>query len=314
MLRSPLQAQSTPDTNMTTPPPKFYTPSEYEEIIPETQLDMEENNKQHTDLKQALIDAIAEANKLNVQGKNRDVKTNILACLHEAASIAQTLASKPTTVNLRNSDIYDESNKLQSDNFRFTNLERDMNTMKDSMTELKELMQEMAKPGPRTYAQTTATKPETSTKPNNILQERIRIQKEKERTERKQYEVMLSNDKVSDETKTEIANKRPKDLITSLQDTIEKTVKGEKPAIQAVNKFPNGIRIQCKTIEDAKQLKLIDWNRAYEGLSLRIEKYGVVIHGVPKTEINTESTNQDNIISKIKEANTWTKETPRSSK
>jgi hypothetical protein len=115
---------------------------------------------------------------------------------------------------------------------------------------------------------------------------------------------MLSNHEVPEETKKEIASKQPKELIQILQRLIEQsTIKGDKPTIQAVNKYPNGLRIQCKTADDAKRLKTIDtWSDAFEGLALRKLKYGFVIHGVSKMDMKIEHGNRD--ISQLEDQNT----------
>src|SRR5271170_3501562 len=39
--------------------------------------------------------------------------------------------------------------------------------------------------------------------------------------------------------------------------------------------------------EQAKQLRQINWETAFEGLTVRKPKYGIVIHAVPKDEFNT---------------------------
>jgi hypothetical protein len=56
------------------------------------------------------------------------------------------------------------------------------------------------------------------------------------------------------------------------------------------------VRLQCKSPEDAKILRTLNWNGAFEGLVIHKPKYGIVVHGVPVSEItelgneNTEAT------------------------
>jgi hypothetical protein len=278
--------------------PETQYSSEEEEIIPETQFStnnspnekQENNHQQHAKLMQALKDAIAETTRLNTKGGNVPTKVNILAFLQEAASIAQTLTptTKPNTPNSRNAD--HRRNEQPQSNERFSSLENDMKEMKGNMSEMKELMLGFSK----TYAQAVTTRRETTTgvasSTSTTTREKIDIQKEKERLERQQYEVMLSNHRVPEETKKDIASKQPKELIQILQRAIEQsTIRGEKPTIQAVNKYPNGLRIQCKTADDAKHLKTIDtWSNAFEGLAIHKPKYGFVVHGVSKVDMKIE--------------------------
>jgi hypothetical protein len=195
--------------------PETQYSSEEEEIIPETQFStnnspnekQENNHQQHAKLMQALKDAIAETTRLNTKGGNVPTKVNILAFLQEAASIAQTLTptTKPNTPNSRNAD--HRRNEQPQSNERFSSLENDMKEMKGNMSEMKELMLGFSK----TYAQAVTTRRETTTgvasSTSTTTREKIDIQKEKERLERQQYEVMLSNHRVPEETKKDIASK-----------------------------------------------------------------------------------------------------------
>lgn len=303
MLRSPLPQRA----NMETPLKRPYTPSENEEIIPATQYtthddneiipatqytthddEDEQENKQHANLMQTLEDAIAETNSLQT---SPSTKRNILAFLQQAASIAQTLT--PTTAKLTSNTTNVDNGKNTDQprsNERFSSLEGDMKEMKEDMTELKQLMLGFSK----TYAQAVATRTEITTRAtSSTIREKSDIQKEKERLERQQYEVMLSNYGVPEETKKDIASKQPKELIQALQRTIEQSaIRGDKPTIQAVNKYPNGLRIQCKTVDDAKRLKTIEtWSNAFEGLAIHKPKYGFVIHGVSKMDMKIEHGN-----------------------
>jgi hypothetical protein len=60
-----------------------------------------------------------------------------------------------------------------------------------------------------------------------------------------------------------------------------------KPTLNGCNKLENNsIRLQCEFEDEVKQLQSINWSAAYEGLKVHKQMYGVVIHGVRKTEIN----------------------------
>jgi len=64
------------------------------------------------------------------------------------------------------------------------------------------------------------------------------------------------------------------------QDVID-TETVEKPKLNGINKITNGIRLQCKSPEDATILRTtVNWNSAFDGLEVHKPKYGVVVHGV----------------------------------
>jgi hypothetical protein len=109
---------------------------------------------------QALKDATAETNNLNIKGSNVSTKTNILAFLQEAASIAQTLTpttAKPNNPNSKKAD--HKRNDQRQSNERFSSLKTDMREMKSNMSKLKQLMLGFSK----TYAQAVSTRTETIT-------------------------------------------------------------------------------------------------------------------------------------------------------
>src|SRR5947199_3166799 len=89
--------RATPSASMSTPSEAYYTPSENGDIIPATQYTTHSQERetqvcnQHANLTQVIEDAIAETGRLKVQGGNVAFKTNILAFLQQAASIAQQL-------------------------------------------------------------------------------------------------------------------------------------------------------------------------------------------------------------------------------
>jgi|SRR5579859_3281283 len=61
----------------------------------------------------------------------------------------------------------------------------------------------------------------------------------------------------------------------------------DKPLkINGINRITNGIRVQCKSPEDAKLLRQeVNWNIAFEELTVHKPKYGIVVHGVPAAQI-----------------------------
>lgn len=189
---------------------------------------------------------------------------------------------------------------------RFGKLESDMMEIKSNMAEMKTLMLGTAK----TYAQaaatsnptaesTTATSPSKTT--TNTLRARNQATKDQQRAARRPYEVKLTNQHMPENVKREFEEAHIKDVLKKLQSAInEANIEGKKPTLQAGNKYPNSIRLQCDTIKEAQLLRNTDitWGNAFQGLKVHVPKYGIVIHGIPKDEIKPEE-NQDEIIARI---------------
>jgi hypothetical protein len=134
--------------------------------------------------------------------------------------------------------------------------------------------------------------------------------REQQRVARSPYKVKLNNQHMPEIIKKKFEVTHIKDIIKKLQTAINESItEGNKPILQAGNKYPNGIRLQCDTPEDAQLLRNsnIKWGNTFEGLSVHILKYGIVIHGVPKDEIDPKE-NQDEIIEIIETENPTLKE------
>src|SRR5579859_8104043 len=141
MERTPPQAQVTPMTNITTSSETFYTPSEYDEIIPATQYTSHSKTgetqakNQHALLIQALDNVITVTKRLQVKGGNIVFKVNLTDFLQEAMSIAQSLlptivAAQPHCGETQHNRIL---NAIQDDQ----DLRREMTNMNNELKEIK---------------------------------------------------------------------------------------------------------------------------------------------------------------------------------
>ena len=182
----------------------------------------------------------------------------IFQCTELGKKIGSDKANKPRSPNPESNSHDTEPSK---DTKRFQKLENDMTEIKSNMAELKELMLGTAK----TYAQAAATNinKETTKPTKKQLQTKNQPTKEKQREARRPYEVKLTNQHMPDPSKKEFAEMHNKDVIKRLQAIIDNSnIKGKKPLLQAGNKFPNGIRLQCDTLEF---LFFFDFRKSYGG-------------------------------------------------
>jgi hypothetical protein len=112
---------------------------------------------------------------------------------------------------------------------------------------------------------------------------------EKIRREREAYEVILTTE---NEDTQDALNTMAADKITQL---CQLAINNDpaivaKPKINGIEKTDDGIRLQCKSPEDAKLLREadIDWNNAFTDLEVQQPSYAILVHGVHTSDGNVE--------------------------
>jgi len=154
----------------------------------------------------------------------------------------------------------------------------------------------------KTWVEVTATRTVTTSKANEHAQKRQ--QRETLREERSSYEITLES--TNDETKKQFNNMREAEITKLCQQAIQKSpLSAPKPILNGINKLAkNQIRLQCRTSEQAQPLHKVDWNTAFDGLTPYKRKYAIVIHGVPKTDVNLDEPGKiDATIKELEKAN-----------
>jgi hypothetical protein len=182
-----------------------------------------------------------------------------------------------------------------------------LDTIRAQMTELKASMEEVkkatkAKPTPWATA-ASISKPDPD--PKTAL---IRGQKTANRQERAKHEVTLTA--TTEQTKKKIADMSYKDITKRIQATINTNVHcDKKPTLLGVIKTAkdSNVRIRCETEDEAKMLREINWETAFEGLQARKPKFGIVIHAVHKDDFNIlTDANDQATTDRIEKENTLT--------
>ena len=140
----------------------------------------------------------------------------------------------------------------------------------------------------RTYAQATAT-PE----PNRIreIQQRNLERKVQQRHKQNKLDVILTMKGMDSDVKEKLTQHPHTEITTKLQQTVESQVKDNHPIIRGIEKLKSqDIRIHCNTANEAEQLRKLNWDKAYNGLTVRRPKYGIHVPGVPTNMINPNET------------------------
>jgi hypothetical protein len=148
-----------------------------------------------------------------------------------------------------------------------------------------------------TYTEATTDKP-TTNPPRN----RNQVSKEQQRTARRPYEAKLTNRHRHQKRIRRDARKRcPQKTTKTINGS---NIEGKKPILQAGNKYSNGIRLQCITEEDEQLLRKaeVNWSDQFQGQSIHIPKYRIVMHGVSKVE-NDQTEDKGELSTRVEKEN-----------
>jgi len=285
----------------------------------------------------AIITIIREAREeiigMNTSGKNKDIKAAVIGKLTNATQRCTQLQRKldnskhnqRTTENI-NDNHEPEANDIEG---RFRKLETDMTEIKGNMAEIKEMMlgaskahnhtttermsndldhikRLLAKPS-STFAQIVATEPPTPNthgtptnkpKPNTNNKEKMKKQREK-------LTITITAATAPDSTKNQLKTMHAKDLIQKCQSAIAENCKeGHVPKIHGINMLSDdAYRIHCESEDDPPLLSKMDWNKVFQGVKVRQRKYGVVVHGVRKSDLDPTNKEQEDTKNEIEEEN-----------
>src|SRR6266516_3207034 len=164
---------------------------------------------------------------------------------------------------------------IKSTTARLENIENTLEELKESSTKTQ----------PKTFAQ-AVSQPD----PRAVQRAERRRQEQILRRERAKYEVTLTAAAAPDETKNRLAMLHEREITQRCQHAIDVSFRNEyvnRPRLYGINKLAqNNIRLQCRTPEQAEELQNINWGLAFKGLCVYRPKFGIVVHSVPKAELD----------------------------
>ena len=137
----------------------------------------------------------------------------------------------------------------------------------------------------RTYASIAETPiPPPTPLANNRTQEiqhRNLQRKVQQRREQNKLEIVLTTQEMRADMKEHIKQQSHAEITAKLQQNVESQMKDNFPIIHGIAKLKSqDIRIHCNTEEEVKQLRELNWNEAYDGLTVHRPKYGLMIPGI----------------------------------
>lgn len=197
------------------------------------------------------------------------------------------------------------SNRLQAIEHEIRESKKELHETKNELSEIKAATKDI--PPAKTWAQIAATNTATAkpviSEAEATARANRRAAQEKLRKEREPYEVTLTT--THGDTKDKLVNLHPVEITKRCQHAIDNTESEteatEKPKLNGINRITNGIRLQCKSPEQAKALRTMDWNTAFEGLKVHKPQYGIVVHGVSTADLAHMFENEDVMTATIKE-------------
>ena len=157
----------------------------------------------------------------------------------------------------------------------------------------------------KTYAQAAATPP-TPICHHATPTNRNKSNTDNKKKQREKLAITITATAAPDTTKNQLKTMHAKDLIHKCQSAIaERFKEGRIPKIHGINKLSNDeYRFHCESEEDPQLLSKMDWSQLFNGVRVKKRKYGLVIHGVPKKDLDPNTENEIILKDEIEEENT----------
>ena len=204
----------------------------------------------------------------------------------EPLKIKEKVIEQLVYINYRLQDFQD-SFPASSMNSHLDRIERKLNTITEASTTSLQEIKDTTTNVENTWAQITATNAATTTT-KSTTQAKWREHNEALKKQCEPYQLALTT--TNNEARETLGDMHAREITKCCQNLIDTTTT-ETPKLNRMNKITNGIRLQCKSPEDAQILSTVNWNGAFESLTTYKPKYGIVVHGVPVTEIDALQTN-----------------------
>jgi len=214
---------------------------------------------------------------MRTNGNNRTILANALAAINTIAT--ELLTREQATAN-----------QQAQEGERITRIEKTLNEIKEA------ILESPAKP--KTWAQ-------VASQPANIdiqIEMAKHERREKIRKEQAKTALTLSLHATSKGTREEMSHLNEQLINNMLRSEANFANKHPDFEVTRLTRIsPNMLKIQCKSEPDIQALKEVDWNTIFPGTKVMNPTYGVVLHGVPKHDLDIA--NQDQAINQLKEAN-----------
>jgi hypothetical protein len=170
--------------------------------------------------------------------------------------------------------------------------------------ELKDIKRLLTNP---TYAQVAAKELPTNASGTSADQRKLSAANDKtKKQQRERLTVIITAATAPDTVKAQLKSMHAKDIIQRCQSAIvERFKEGRVPKIHGINKLSNDeYRLHCESKEDPQLLNEMDWSLIFSGVRAKKRRYGLVVHGVPKKDLDPNTEDEIILRDEIEEENT----------
>ena len=224
----------------------------------------------HSDFTKALNNIRNIASELKVQGANIDIKARLI----------QAIDSVIVKVDNTSTQL-EHHNEIS----RISNIENDIK-------EIKKALLESPTSRPKTWAQVASSGTHFSVSTDIQIEMAKRERMERIKTDKAKTELSISLRSATDETqKKKLEDMTEQAIAEEIQSTVRKHVSDAAGfQILKVSKTNRSIlKIQCSTEADKEKLASLDWEHYIKGAKQIKPMHGIVIHGVPKQDLDITS-------------------------
>jgi len=222
--------------------------------------------------------------------------TMLLVLLSEVISDISSVKTTtgPNSTHIANAKASLEKAKTIAQNLLKEEEDEKQQTMELMSKDIKDIKKLLAKP---TFAQIVAAEPPTNPPETPTSQRKANTANDK-RKQREKLTITITAATAPDTTKNQLKSMHAKDIIHKCQSAITECFKeGHVPRIHGINKLSNDeYRLHCESKEDPQLLSKIDWSSVFNGARTKKRKYGLVIHGVPKKDLDPTITEDEVIL------------------
>jgi hypothetical protein len=218
----------------------------------------------------------------------------LLELLHEAISDINSIkTSGPNAISAGKAKMSLEKAKVIVQNLIKEEEKEKQHTMELMSKDLKDIKTLLEKP---TYSQIAATAPPIKPK---TMDDKIKKQ------QREKLAITITATAAQDTIKNQLKTMHAKDIIQKCQTAITECFKeGHIPKIHGINKLSNDeYRLHCESKEDPQLLSKMDWSLAFIGVKTKRRKYGLVIHGVRKKDLDPTTEDEATLRNEIEKEN-----------
>ena len=248
-------------------------------------------------IEEYISDAIQRIQDMQEKAQDDGKKTTVTIQRRDIDAIKQNLIQAKEAMK-EQADKQQQQQHQQDDT---SDLECRTNTMESDIREIKEAIKTMMNTKAKTWAEVAAGGIRDNTRAENEMARKERL--ERARAMKAKAEIMLTFQDAAEDTKKSLQENTDQQVQKAITNHLHnktdlKTI--QLRGIQRPTKLT--VKLLCRNEEDAQKLSKINW-KELGGARMLKTTYGVVIHGIAKSDINPDTQKQEEIKDIMEELN-----------